>query len=43
LDKDKPLTVRYRFWLQDGLMKPEEVSVLSTNFVEPVEVSVKTR
>ena len=43
LEKDKPLTVRYRFWLQEGLMKPQEVATLSTNFVEPVEVSVKER
>jgi hypothetical protein len=43
LEKDKPLTVNYRLWLQEGLMKPEEISVLSTNFVEPVGVSVKAR
>ena len=43
LEKDKPLTVRYRFWLQDGLMKPEEVAALSTNFIEPVEATAKAR
>jgi hypothetical protein len=43
LEKVKPLVVNYRFWLQEGLMKPEEVAALSTNFVEPVGVSVKAR
>jgi len=35
--------VNYRLWLQEGLMKPEEVAVLNTNFAEPVGVSVKAR
>jgi hypothetical protein len=43
LGKDKPLTINYRFWIQEGLMKPEEVAVLSTSFVEPAEVTVKAR
>jgi len=43
LEKDKPLRVRYRFWLQEGLMKPEEIAVLSTSFIEPVGVTVKAR
>jgi hypothetical protein len=43
LDKDRPLTVNYRFWLQEGLMKPEEVAVLSADFVEPVRATVKAR
>jgi hypothetical protein len=43
LEKHKPLTVNYRFWLQDGLMKPEEVATLSTNFIVPVEVTAKAR
>jgi hypothetical protein len=43
LEKDKPLTVDYRLWLQEGLMKPEEIGTLSTGFVEPVEVTVKVR
>jgi hypothetical protein len=43
LGKDKPLRVNYRLWLQEGLMKPEEIAVLSTSFVEPVGVSVKAR
>jgi hypothetical protein len=43
LEKDKPLTLSYRFWLQEGLLKPEDSAVLGTNFVEPVEVSVKAR
>jgi hypothetical protein len=43
LEEGKPLSVRYRLWLQEGLMKPEEVSALSRDFVEPVGVSVKAR
>jgi hypothetical protein len=43
LVKDKPLDVNYRFWLQEGLMKPEEISVLSMSFVNPVHASVKGR
>jgi hypothetical protein len=43
LEKDRPLKVNYRLWLQEGLMKPEEVAVLSTSFVEPVTASVKAR
>jgi hypothetical protein len=43
LEKDKPLRVNYRFWLQEGLMKPEEIALLSTAFVEPVGVMVKPR
>jgi hypothetical protein len=41
IDRDKPLTVNYRLWLQEGLMKPEEVAALSRNFVEPVKVTVR--
>jgi hypothetical protein len=43
VEKDKPLTVNYRFWLQEGLMKPEEVAALSTDFIEPVKASVTAR
>jgi hypothetical protein len=43
LEKDRPLRVNYRLWLQEGLMKPEEIAVLSTSFVEPDRVSVKAR
>jgi hypothetical protein len=43
LTRDKPLTVRYRFWLQEGLMKPAEVAARSIDFVEPVGVTVKVR
>jgi hypothetical protein len=41
IEKDKPLTVKYRLWLQEGLMKPEEVAALSANFVEPVNVAMQ--
>ncbi len=40
IEKDKPLTVNYRLWLQEGLMPPEEVAALSNNFLEPVKVTV---
>ena len=37
----KPLEVNYRLWLQEGQMKPEEVAEKSSEFVSPVEVTVK--
>jgi hypothetical protein len=40
---EKPLLVRYRVWLQNGQMKPEEVAALSSAFVEPVQVTVKKK
>jgi hypothetical protein len=43
LEKSKPLTVNYRLWLQEGLMKPEDVTALSNDFVEPVKVMVRAR
>jgi hypothetical protein len=43
IDEDKPLNVNYRLWLEEGLMKPGDVAVLSESFVEPVEVTVKPR
>jgi Family of unknown function (DUF6807) len=41
IDDGKPLTVNYRLWLQEGLMKPEEVAALSNDFVEPVKATVQ--
>jgi hypothetical protein len=43
IDEGKPLTVNYRLWLQEGLMKPEEIAALSHDFVEPVRVTVQAR
>ena len=43
IEKDKPLTVNYRLWLQDGMMKPEQVAALSKDFVEPVKVTMSER
>jgi hypothetical protein len=43
IDEGKPLTVHYRLWLQDGLMKPADVAALSRDFVEPVKVTVQAR
>ena len=40
MEKDKPLNVNYRLWLQDGLMKPKQVAALNANFVEPVNVTI---
>jgi hypothetical protein len=39
--KEKPLLVRYRIWVQEGQMTPDEVRAKSVAFVEPVEVKVK--
>jgi hypothetical protein len=41
IEKDKPLTVNYRLWLQDGMMKREQVATLSNDFVDPVKVTVR--
>jgi hypothetical protein len=41
IEKDKPLTVNYRLWVQDGLMETEEVSRLSNDFIEPVQVLIQ--
>jgi len=43
IDEGKPLTVNYRLWLQEGLMKPDDVAALSSDFVEPVKVTVQAR
>jgi hypothetical protein len=40
IEKDKPLVVNYRLWLQEGLMQPEAVKTLSSHFVEPMQVTV---
>jgi len=40
-ESDEPLTVNYRLWLQEGLMKPEEVAALGRSSVEPVKVTVR--
>lgn len=41
LAERKTLNVSYRLWLQDGMMKPEQVAALSNDFVEPVTVTVR--
>ena len=41
IEKDKPLTVNYRLWLQDGLMNPEQVATLSKDFIDPVQVTLR--
>jgi len=43
IEKDKPLTVNYRLWLQEGLMQPDQVAALSTHFLKPVQVTVHER
>jgi hypothetical protein len=43
LDDGKTLNVRYRLWLQEGLMKPDAVAALSSDFIEPVTVTVEAR
>jgi hypothetical protein len=39
--KEKPLTVRYRVWLQKGQMTQDAVAALSKAFVEPATVKQK--
>ncbi len=39
--KDKPLTVSYRLWLQEGQMEMAGVEALSNEFVTPVKATVK--
>jgi hypothetical protein len=41
LEEGKPLIVNYRLWVQDGLMKPQQVATLSRDFLEPVKVTVR--
>jgi hypothetical protein len=41
LEAGKTLDVRYRLWLQEGEMKPDEVARLSADFVDPPRVTVK--
>jgi hypothetical protein len=41
LTPDKPLEVRYRFWLQDGQMTPAEVARLATGFTAHPRVVLK--
>ena len=41
LNKGDTLKVRYRIWVQEGEMKPEDVARLSTDFVEPPTVTVQ--
>jgi len=43
IEEDKPLTVNYRLWLQEGAMTPEEVAALSADFVHPPKVTVKAK
>jgi len=38
--KEKPLTVHYRIWLQEGKMTVADVEALSAAFVSPVAVKV---
>jgi hypothetical protein len=40
IERDKPLTVNYRLWLQEGLMRPDQVAALSDNFVDPVTITL---
>jgi hypothetical protein len=40
LEKERPLVVNYRLWLQDGLMEPAAVTSLDRDFIEPVEVTL---
>jgi hypothetical protein len=41
LTKDKPLAVKYRLWVQEGEVTPEQCAALSQAFVEPPSAMVK--
>jgi Methane oxygenase PmoA len=41
LTKDHPLEIRYRVWLQKGMMTPEQIAALAADFAEPVEATIK--
>ncbi len=41
LTKDHPLAIRYRVWLQKGMMTPEQIAALAADFAEPIEATVK--
>jgi len=41
LTPDKPLTVRYRLWIQEGEMTADQCAALSHAFTDPVKVAVK--
>ncbi len=41
LTKQKPLQVRYRFWIQEGEMSVEEIDRISRDFVNPAKVEIK--
>lgn len=40
VEPDKPLTVNYRLWLQEGEMTVEQAKALSRQFVEPATATV---
>jgi len=40
---DKPLVVRYRVWVQEGQMKPEQIAALDAAFVDPPQVTVEKK
>jgi hypothetical protein len=42
LTKDHPLSIAYRFWVQDGTMTPAQIARLADDFVDPVGVTVKS-
>jgi len=41
IEEDTPMEVNYRIWLQEGEMTVDQAAALSTDFVEPVEITVK--
>jgi hypothetical protein len=43
VEPDKPLTVNYRLWLQEGEMTVEQANALSRQFVEPATAETKVR
>ncbi|HUS36039.1 MAG TPA: DUF6807 family protein [Verrucomicrobiae bacterium] len=43
IQKDKPLTVNYRLWIQDGLMNPNQVQTLSNDFLHSVRTTINEK
>jgi hypothetical protein len=41
LTPQRPLDVRYRFWLQAGEMQESQVAALAADFVQPIQVTLR--
>jgi hypothetical protein len=41
LDRQNPLQVHYRLWIQGGRMPSEEIQSMANDFAEPIAIAVK--